>query len=241
MKYAIKEVQVILAYAILLGFIFSFNMWGVDGVVDISYGLYNFALFSALSFIGLVFLSATVKIAADRIHHTVTICMSKVGFIASIGLIFILQGVIPLFIPPFFIFDKKGLSFLGGVHQETSLRHYSFIAITGLIMLSILSWILLSFSFTNPLFTVLPYIILFLIVYSLIPFEFLIVLVEDLKGAVSLGTATFYRTRVGFVFLFLFIALGFFSIHYFDLLWTIVFSTTVAIIISFIYFYKIEL
>ncbi len=184
---------------------------------------------------GIIILSISYiqKIAGAVIGSHVTASRSWVGIIFSAFLSFMSSGFFFFFIPPGYVFDGKKEFLIGRFYRVLSHKDYAVISAIGIFSLIIVMLVLYSTGLTQySFFSQFALVILFYVLYSLIPFDFLTKLFEKDDG-LSIGISILYKSRTWYVGTIMFClsvyALTVFGSFVIALLFSIIISTIIAL------------
>jgi len=196
-QYAKKEVWILFWYALFIGFIFSYR----DLRVDYGQGIENLVLYVVLGFFGLLAFSYIQKVASNFIGVKAEVQMSFIGIIISVIIAVLFSGLLFFFISPGFILRGKQAR-PGAKYIHKTWANFLEVAFAGTFFLLLLG---LLFSTTNniALFDSFGRLLIYIVLFSLIPFDLILSYFDRDFGATA-GTAIIYKNFTAYVFILVF-------------------------------------
>ncbi len=235
-----EEYASIFLYTLLFAFIGLLFTLQRERTLEYAELLFFFIQYILL-FLAIIFLvTLSQKIIGSLIGSYVKITRSWAGIIGSVFVSLFSSGFFFFFIPPRFSFTAIKHKMVGRFYRVLSHKDYATLSTISIFILLIF----LLFILTTPLQTVfffeqLGLIILLYIIYSLIPFDFLLSFF-DKSGGVSLGLHILYKSRTWFVFCVVFVFAAYLLTIFNSVFLSILLASCMAAILAFYYFQTFE-
>lgn len=257
--YSYSELISIVCFGVILGFLFSFNDWGVNGVFNRDVGVSNFLLATIISLFVLFMFTYIQKVIGVCIGVHATHRVSWVYLLISVIVCFATSGVVVFFIPPTLCVSQIPHLSIGRKPFAFSIKNLRLFALIPILILVSISVIIskslpLSSTVTSALF----WVTFLTALYSLIPIEFITAILslnmkDDMEEShvtsahklnskgVSLGSILLYGSKSNFIFAIVFLISSAISQITTGFLFTILFAFLVAFGVTTAYFFKMEL
>lgn len=253
--YTQAELLVLFIHSFVVAFLFSFDNWGNE-VFSYSQGIQNFILTFLLALFVTFLLTWMIKISGYFVGAHPVFYLSWKSVMVSLLLIFISRGFIIFFIPPFLKFEPKHHLALGRKPTLHALKNLANVPTLALVAMGLFALLIRFVSFiptvvSQELFA----ITLFTLLYSLIPIEFGIKIIELFlkvkaekfapkehanESSSSIGALIWYGSRILFTFILAFtIALQLFA-YTGGFFWALILTLISAGIVTVVYMVKIE-
>ena len=213
LNFSNKEILELILTSFIISVISSFRLWGIDGVVDLSYGLENlFTHFIFNSFILLIFIT-TMKLYGLYNGFHAKYKFNKIGLLISFLLALGTNGYFKFYVVGFLSIKNTDLR-LGKTNFKPNFNEYSKMLFYGILSLVFLFFI------SNNMASIYLNQIVIIGICSLIPFP------------KNLGFFSIYSDVNHHIMLSLFFILSVVSINFMPLILSISFSIIVAFILS---------
>lgn len=98
-KYTPTELLFMIIASLLAGFILSFNKWGVEGQIDIGFGIFNLILSIIIIALNLFLSFSVIKYAGIKMGHKISYTFGKFSSLISLFTAFLSNGYVPFFSP----------------------------------------------------------------------------------------------------------------------------------------------
>ena len=235
-----EEISTILLYALAIGFFFSFDNWGTESSVNLSIGFFHLISYTIGSLITLILYTYGSKFVGQSIGVHSFIKTSYIGLFISLLIVMLSEGKLVLFIPPGFSFDMHPNLMKGRFYRHQTHKDFALSGI-GSIMFQLIALLLIStFSLDSfLLFSHMGEVLMFSILFSLIPFDLIIKPFEKRAGQ-SIGSSIIFKNRGLFVFIITFILVIYLVSVQFSFFVSLLFATFASLCIYLYYKFKIE-
>jgi hypothetical protein len=232
-RFSNHEVFLILGYALLMGFLFSFTKWGDEtGAYSLSVGLSQWAYYAALSFIVVLSVIFFQKFSGSHIGIIPTFHVTWAYIITSLILIVLTNGKVLLFFPPGFVTEQSLRNMLGRNRYFEAFSDFIRIGASG-IFLCVVFGIFFSLKFIPQSLVPLKEIFFFYAIFSLIPID-IIFSWNVKKPALSNGMAILYPSRPLYIAILIFVlvayVLSFTQTFFFSLLLSVILAIIAGLV-----------
>ncbi|MFW6025592.1 MAG: hypothetical protein ACOCRX_04555, partial [Candidatus Woesearchaeota archaeon] len=208
-----KEVLELILTSFIVSLISSFRLWGVDGVVDVSYGMENlFSHFIFNSFVIIIFIT-TMKIYGLYNDFKIIYQINKIGLLISFFLALGTNGYFKFYTIGFLSIKNSNLR-LGKNNFKPNFDEYSKVLFYGILSLIFI------FFLSNNLSSVYLNQIVIIGICSLIPFP------------KNFGFFSIYSDLNHHIMLSLFFILSVISINFMPFVLSVSFSIIIALVLS---------
>jgi hypothetical protein len=228
-RFTNHEVFLIIGYAFLVGFLFSFTQWGdADGVFSWIIGLSNLIYYSALSFIVILTTIFFQKLVGAHIGILPTFQLTWGYVIVPLLIAFLTNGKIIMFFPPGYITTESLRNMMGRNRYREAFSDFLRIGLTAIFICVVLGTFF-SLKFIPTQLIPIKEIFFFYAFYSLIPID--IIFSWNTKNpTISNAMSILYPSRSIYIFTIVFVALA----YILSLTQTFFFTLLLSLLISFV-------
>ncbi len=259
-NYSYAELAMLIGYGFIIGFLFSFNKWGVNGIYNRAIGTQNFILYSIISILVIFIFTYIQKVVAVIVGAQTSHGLSWAFVLVSVVLCFVTAGKIIFFIPPTLFIKTDERHLIGRKPVGLSLKNLRVFALLPILVLTLVA---VFFSqvlpFSHQVASAFYWVCFFTALYSLIPVEFIVnipllfakekaevILSEHVTDkvetrGVSLGSLLFYGNMLNFFFALCFLLSSLISLAMTGFWFTILFACLVTFFATAVYFVNVEL
>jgi len=259
-NYSYSELVSLLIYGFIIGFIFSYNKWGINGIYNRSIGLQNLLLYTIASIFVIFLFTYLQKIIGVFVGVHTSSHITWLFLVISILLCFVTAGKIIIFIPPTLNIKQEEHLMIGRKPFALSIKNLRVFALLPILCLTLLGVLFSNvIPLAHPVSSALFWVCFLTALYSLIPVEILInvpllfakekaeIVVADTmthkvetRGA-SLGSILLFGSRMNLAFALVFLLCSLISQVTTGFIFTVLFSFFIALFATIVYFTKTEL